>query len=114
MLERRVIAFFHRKDNMNATRHWSWTPLALIVLAPCAWSQGNSETIPTELSRPDACRLEVAKFEQTIGYIRQTQGNKAAAELKEKLIPTQLANDLLLTEGYCGLARHIRDKKLNK
>lgn len=99
---------------MNATLRWGWTLLPLAVLAPCAWSQGNSETIPLELSRPDACRLEVAKFEQTIGYIRQTQGNKAAAELKEKLIPTQLANDLLLTEGYCGLARHIRDKKLNK
>jgi hypothetical protein len=99
---------------MNATLRLGWTLLTLTALAPCAWSQGNSETIPPELSRPDACRLEVAKFEQTIGFIRQTQGNKAAAELKEKLIPTQLANDLLLTEGYCGLARHIRDKKLNK
>ena len=99
---------------MNATLRLGWTLLTLAALVPCTWSQGISETIPPELLRPDACRLEVAKFEQTIGFIRQTQGNKAAAELKEKLIPAQFATDLLLTEGYCGLARHIREKKLNK
>ena len=99
---------------MNTTLTPGWTVLALALLAPCAWSQGNSNALSPELASPDTCRLEVSKFEQTIGFIRQTQGNKAAAELKEKLIPTQVANDLLLREGYCGLARYIREKKLNR
>ena len=60
----------------------------------------------------DPCRADVSKFEQIIGFVRQNQGNKAAAELKEKLLPAKVENDLLLNEGYCGLARYLREKKL--
>ena len=62
----------------------------------------------------DPCRAEVSKFEQAIGFIRQTQGNQAANELKEKLLPSKLENEILFAEGYCGLARHLREKKLHR
>ena len=62
----------------------------------------------------DPCRVEVSKFEQAIGFIRQTQGNQAATELKEKLLPAKVENEILFKEGYCGLAKYIREKKLNR
>ena len=58
------------------------------------------------------CLNAVSKFEQTIGLIRQTQGNKPAAELKERLLPAKLENDILFKDGYCGLATYLRQKKL--
>ena len=90
---------------------------ALLLLATAslpARAQDNSEAVSAERQTPDACKQEVAKFERAIGYIRQTQGNQAAAELKEKLLPAKVQNDILFKDGYCGLARYIREKKLNR
>ena len=91
--------------------HPAWLLLALG--APAVWAQGNSAALTPQLQAPDPCKQEVSKFEQTIGFIRQTQGNKAAAELKEKLLPAKVENEILFKDGYCGLAQYIRDKKLN-
>ena len=62
----------------------------------------------------DPCRVEVSRFEQAIGFIRQTQGNQAAIELKEKLLPAKVESEILFSHGYCGLARYIRERKLNR
>ncbi|MEY4738313.1 MAG: hypothetical protein RL302_2632 [Pseudomonadota bacterium] len=62
----------------------------------------------------DPCKAEVLKFEETIAFIRQSQGNQAAEDLKKRLIPPEVEAKLLATEGYCGLAKHIREKKLNR
>lgn len=88
-----------------------------VLLARCAvlaqtvaWA-----TVPNSTeSSTDPCRAEVLKFEQAMALIRQSQGTQAAAALKEKLLPAQLETDLLLREGYCGLAKHLRDKKLSR
>lgn len=45
---------------------------------------------------------------------RQNQGAQAASELKEKLLPARMENDILFKDGYCGLARYIHGKKLNR
>jgi hypothetical protein len=60
----------------------------------------------------DPCLKEVSKFEQTIGFLRHSQGASAAASLKEKLLPAKLEADLLFKEGYCGLAKYLRERKL--
>ncbi|MBX3657171.1 MAG: hypothetical protein KIS62_06600 [Ramlibacter sp.] len=84
-------------------------PLAL------ALNHGAAQTtVDPSQQAQDPCRAEVSKFEQAIGFIRQNQGTQAAAELKEKLLPAKLENELLFKEGYCGLARYIREKKLNR
>ncbi len=62
----------------------------------------------------DPCKTEVLKFEETIAFIRQSQGNQAAEDLKKRLIPPELESKILGAEGYCGLAKHIREKKLNR
>ena len=77
-------------------------------------AQGNSAALTPNMTVNDPCRAEVSRFEQTIGFIRQTQGNQAAAELKEKLLPAKTENDILFKDGYCGLAAYLREKKLTR
>jgi hypothetical protein len=79
-----------------------------------ALGQGNPAVPAPFMPSSDACRTEVSKFEQAIGFVRQSQGNKAAAELKEKLLPAKLENEILFKDGYCGLARYLHEKKLDR
>ena len=88
--------------------------LGLACVALLAQAQGNSAALSAPLPPTDPCRSEVSKFEETIALIRQTQGTPAATALKEKLLPAKLENELLFKEGYCGLARYLREKKLNR
>ena len=88
--------------------------LIAALLLPCA-ALAQTMTADLSLNAQDPCRAEVSKFEQAIGFVRQNQqGTQAAQTLKEKLLPAKLENELLFKEGYCGLARHLRDKKLNR
>ena len=90
------------------------TLLAGAFSAGPSWSQGNPEGIGPKLQAQDACRSEVSKFEQAIGLVRQTSGQQVAADVKERLLPAKLENEILLKDGYCGLARYLRDQKLNR
>ena len=76
------------------------------------YAQGNSAALTPNVTVQDPCRSEVSRFEETIGHIRQLSGNAAAAALKEKLLPAKLENEILFKDGYCGLARYIREKSL--
>ena len=40
--------------------------------------------------------------------------NMAAAELKEKLLPAKLENEILFKDGYCGIAKYLKEKKLTR
>ncbi len=62
----------------------------------------------------NACRAEVLKFEETVAFVRQAQGNAAASAMREKLLPAKVESDILLSEGYCGIARYLREKKLTR
>ncbi|NPC54730.1 hypothetical protein [Caenimonas soli] len=85
---------------------------ASVILAAAVLSQAAAADL--SLNAPDPCRAEVSKFEQAIGFVRQNQGSQAAQELKDKLLPAKLENEILFKEGYCGLARYIREKKLHR
>ena len=84
----------------------------LLLLTAGASAQDSPAGFGPKTQADNPCLNEVSRFEQTIGLLRQTQGNKAAAEIKERLLPAKLENEILLREGYCGLAKHLRDKKL--
>ncbi len=62
----------------------------------------------------DPCRATVLRFERALSIMRDTQGNKAGEALREKLLPAKLQSEILHKEGYCGLARHIQEKKLDR
>ncbi|MES2943972.1 MAG: hypothetical protein V4772_13985 [Pseudomonadota bacterium] len=92
------------------------TTLAFSALVLCvlqAQAQGSPATAVT-FQALDPCRAAVSRFEQTIGFIRQSQGNAAAAELKEKLLPAKTETAILFKDGYCGLAAYLREKKLDR
>ena len=84
--------------------------LSLLVIGASA--QDASAEADRKVQAHNSCLNDVSKFEQTIGLLRQAQGNKAASEIKERLLPTQLENEILVKDGYCGLAKYLRDKKL--
>lgn len=86
--------------------------LATVLLACSAARAQLASESPAARQAQDACRTEVSKFEEAIGFVRRSQGNQAAAELKEKLLPAKVESDILFKDGYCGLARYIREKKL--
>ena len=90
--------------------------LAASAIALLALAAGAETTVNADLSVQvqDPCRVEVSQFEQAIGFVRQNQGNRVAQDLKERLLPAKLENDILFKDGYCGLARYIREKKLNR
>ncbi len=58
------------------------------------------------------CQNDVSKFEQVVAVVRQTHGDKAASDLRERLLPSKEADDVLSQSGQCGLARLLRAKKL--
>ena len=87
----------------------------LLLFGQGVLAQGNSAALHApDFKTQDPCRAEVSKFEQAIGFVRQNQGAKAAAQLKEKLLPAKVENEILFKDGYCGLATYIKANKLNR
>lgn len=87
----------------------------LLALLPSLLAIGASAPqAPTEVKVPAeaTCQKELSKFEQTIALLRQVQGNKAAAEVRERLLPAKLENEILANQGTCGLTKHLRKKRL--
>ena len=100
------------------SRRWqrvSAAVLAVLLLSSTsAWSQGPSADGKSYDFKPDACRSVVSRFEETFTYLRQLQGPKVAADLKEKLLPAKLEREILFRDGYCGLARYLHEKRLDR
>lgn len=92
---------------MHFLRILNW----LLLIVPAFTAQAQTSIDPSKQAQ-DPCRADDSRFEQTIGFIRQTQGTQAAAEMKERLLPSKLENEILFKDGYCGLARYLKERKL--
>jgi len=88
--------------------------LALLLASSLLSAQTSSRVAGTTPApeNPEHCQAEVLKFERVMSFIRDSQGIQAAAQIKEKLLPAKTESDILNKDGYCGLARHLREKKL--
>lgn len=109
--------FIRFQSEQNLLSLWRClVPTLLILTAASVQAQpkDNSTAVAAALSEPNACKQKVLEFERAIGLIRQLQGEKAAAELKEHLLPQKVESEILFKDGYCGLARYIREKKLDR
>lgn len=87
--------------------HWLVCAALWMACLP-SWAQTAPAPAPAPAAATDPaeqCKKDVLQFERAIGTVRQLQGNQAAADLKEKLLPAT-------TEGYCDLSRYLNDKKL--
>lgn len=92
--------------------HRNFLSLALLSLLVI---QANAQSHASALSASTvtvACQNDVSKFEQLVGVVRQSHGDKAANNLREKLLPSKEADEALSQSGQCGLARLLRAKKL--
>lgn len=95
--------------------HWIHFALLPLLVPSSGMAQADTAKGPVEHRfESNPCKSEVAKFEEAIGFIRQHQGVQAAGAIKEKLLPAKVEAELLQTQGYCGLAQYLRDKKLNR
>lgn len=75
-------------------------------------AQAPAELVGQNAPDENRCQSQVLRFEQSIGFIRNSQGTRAAAEVKERLLPARLETDILFKEGYCGLASYLKGRKL--
>ena len=66
----------------------------------------------TQAAQEAQCRETVAKFEESMGFVRKSVGYEKAAEIKEALLPNKLGSEIFAKEGYCGVAKHLKAKKL--
>ena len=107
----RVMRQEQRRHRLGAAGgHWLVCAGLWMTCLPI-WAQ--TAPAPAAAADPaEQCKKDVLQFERAIGTVRQLQGNQAAADLKEKLLPAATERQLLNTEGYCGLSRYLNDKKL--
>ena len=108
----------HRVMHQEQQRHRQGAAGGHWLVCAALWMAclpGWAQTAPAPAAAADPaeqCKKDVLQFERAIGTVRQLQGNQAAADLKEKLLPAATERQLLNTEGYCGLSRYLNDKKL--
>ena len=84
------------------------------LLAPAYSGAAGTTAVADPRPAADPCKATVLKFERALAILRETQGNKAGEALKEKLLPAKLQAEILFKDGYCGLARYIQEKKLDR
>ena len=92
--------------------HRKFLSLALLSLLTIQANAQINTSAPGSTSVTVACQNDVSKFEQLVGVVRQLHGEKAANNLREKLLPSKDADEALSQFGQCGLARLLRTKKL--
>lgn len=86
--------------------------LLLSLLAISSHAQGHSAELIPKTPAEVACLKALSKFELSFSLARQAQGGKAATELRERLLPAKLENEIMLREGPCGVTKYLHKKKL--
>ena len=84
--------------------------ICVCLLALPALAQTAAPAAPD--AQEQQCRETVAKFEESMSFARKSLGYEKAAEIKESLLPNKLESELFANEGYCGVAKHLKAKKL--
>lgn len=79
-----------------------------------ALAQGNSDALGQPVFVKDPCKRDVLQYQANLGVVRNTLGEKAAAELEAKFMSKAEWNALLLQDGYCAIAQRLREKKLTR
>ena len=83
-----------------------------LLLAASVCAQGNSPALPAPVPAVDACKRDVLKYQAHIEFVRKTLGEQEADALAARFMAKAEWDALLLSEGYCGLSRRLRARKL--
>jgi aspartate ammonia-lyase len=94
-------------EHHTRTRHRALLFIVGAMISLQAWGQ-TAEADANE----QTCREMVAKFQESMSFVRKSVGYEKAAEIKESLLPNKLESELFAKEGYCGVARYLKAKKL--
>lgn len=84
----------------------------LLMFVDGAAAQGNSATMGEPSLANDPCKRDVLKYQANIDLVRKSLGEAAAAELDARFMPRAEWDAVLLKQGYCGIARKLREQKL--
>lgn len=77
-----------------------------------AQAQGNSPALPTPKFVVDPCKKDVLKFQEDLRALKVAMGDKAALDFQNKFMSREAWDAVLLNEGYCGLSKRLRERKL--
>jgi hypothetical protein len=77
-----------------------------------AFAQSTSASAPVRGTVVDPCKKDVLHFQEDLRTVRETLGEAAAKKVQEDFLPQVQWNALLLTEGYCGISKRLREKRL--
>jgi hypothetical protein len=77
-----------------------------------AFAQGNSAAMPVPKLVVDPCKKDVARFQEDLRMLKASMGDEAAKAFQNQFLPKAEWDVILLNEGYCGLSKRLRDKKL--
>ena len=92
---------------------WWWVVLSAGLWAAAGvCAQGNSAALPSPALAVDACKRDVLKYQAQIEFVRKSLGDKEADALAARFMTKAEWDALLLSEGYCGLAKRLRARKL--
>ena len=86
-----------------------------MLMAGCvltAGAQGNSAALPAPKFVVDPCKKDVLKFQEDLRALEAAMGEVAAREFQNKFMAREAWDAVLLNEGYCGLSKRLREKKL--
>ncbi len=89
------------------TAAWAWALACTQVAA-----QGNAPSMAPPVLVNDPCKRDVLVYQSNIELVRKTLGDKAAAEQDARFMSKAEWDATLLKEGYCGLSRRLRERKL--
>ena len=84
----------------------------MLSMGAGAFAQSNTASAPARGTVVDPCKKDVLHFQEDLRTIRETLGEVAAKKVQEDFLPQAEWNALLLTEGYCGIAKRLREKRL--
>ena len=84
------------------------------LFAEGARAQGNSAAMHAPVLVVDACKRDVLRYQANVDLVRKSLGERAAAELEGRFLSREQWDSVLLSEGYCGLSRRLRERHLTR
>jgi hypothetical protein len=58
------------------------------------------------------CKRETQRYVQTLGYLKIAAGDKITDFVKHGIIDDAQLAELIARDGYCGVARTLKDRRL--